>query len=114
MNYFRFYCKVESKQDTQIIEILKIQIETLKSKKIITTIEFYRKELQERSKFLENQTVENAGGGYKDVPKENHDNSLEENELLNDNNLSEEIKTDHDDKIEQVDKKRFWSPLFGM
>ncbi|MCC3674030.1 DUF536 domain-containing protein, partial [Staphylococcus epidermidis] len=47
---------VESKSDTQIIEILKNQIDTLNSQmkkqesRHEITIEFYRKELQERSK----------------------------------------------------------------
>lgn len=55
--------KVESKSDTQIVEILKNQIDTLNEQiekqesRHETTIEFYRKELQERSKLLENQQV---------------------------------------------------------
>ena len=54
---------VESKSDTQIIEILKNQIDTLNSQmekqesRYEITIEFYRKELQERSKLLENQQI---------------------------------------------------------
>ncbi|MCC3698448.1 DUF536 domain-containing protein [Staphylococcus epidermidis] len=54
---------VESKSDTQIIEILKNQIDTLNSQmkkqesRHEITIEFYRKELQERSKLLENQQI---------------------------------------------------------
>ncbi|NGG26335.1 DUF536 domain-containing protein [Staphylococcus aureus] len=53
----------ESKSDAQIIEILKNQINTLNNQiekqesRHETTIEFYRKELQERSKLLENQQV---------------------------------------------------------
>lgn len=53
----------ESKSDTQIVEILKNQINTLNNQiekqesRHETTIEFYRKELQERSKLLENQQV---------------------------------------------------------
>ena len=43
--------KNESKYDVQIIELLE------KQKRHETTIEFYRKELQERSKLLENQQV---------------------------------------------------------
>ncbi|MCD8865296.1 DUF536 domain-containing protein [Staphylococcus arlettae] len=54
---------VESKTDAQIVEILKSQIDTLNNQiekqeiRHETTIEFYRKELQERSKLLENQQV---------------------------------------------------------
>ena len=54
---------VESKTDAQIVEILKNQINTLNNQiekqesRHETTIEFYRKELQERSKLLENQQV---------------------------------------------------------
>ncbi|OFS48526.1 replication-associated protein, partial [Staphylococcus sp. HMSC075H09] len=53
----------ESKYDVQIIELLEKQIDTLnkqlekQEKRHETTIEFYRKELQERSKLLENQQV---------------------------------------------------------
>lgn len=53
----------ESKSDAQILEILKNQINTLNNQiekqesRHETTIEFYRKELQERSKLLENQQV---------------------------------------------------------
>ncbi|WP_279727724.1 DUF536 domain-containing protein, partial [Staphylococcus aureus] len=53
----------ESKSDAQIVEILKNQIDTLNNQiekqesRHETTIEFYRKELQERSKLLENQQV---------------------------------------------------------
>jgi acetolactate synthase regulatory subunit len=55
--------KNESKYDVQIIELLEKQIDTLnkqlekQKKRHETTIEFYRKELQERSKLLENQQV---------------------------------------------------------
>ncbi|MBO1217502.1 DUF536 domain-containing protein [Staphylococcus nepalensis] len=54
---------VESKTDAQIVEILKNQIDTLNNQiekqesRHETTVEFYRKELQERSKLLENQQV---------------------------------------------------------
>ncbi|WP_210123236.1 MULTISPECIES: DUF536 domain-containing protein [unclassified Staphylococcus] len=54
---------VESKTDAQLVEILKNQIDTLNNQiekqesRHETTIEFYRKELQERSKLLENQQV---------------------------------------------------------
>lgn len=53
----------ESKSDAQIVEILKNQINTLNNQiekqesRHETTIEFYRKELQDRSKLLENQQV---------------------------------------------------------
>ncbi|HHA6059191.1 TPA: DUF536 domain-containing protein [Staphylococcus aureus] len=53
----------ESKSNAQIVEILKNQINTLNNQiekqesRHETTIEFYRKELQERSKLLENQQV---------------------------------------------------------
>ena len=55
--------KVGSQSDTQMIEILKNQIDGLnkqfenQEKSHETTIEFYRKELQERSKLLENQQI---------------------------------------------------------
>lgn len=55
--------KNEFKYDVQIIELLEKQIDTLnkqlekQEKRHETTIEFYRKELQERSKLLENQQV---------------------------------------------------------
>ncbi|MDS3852926.1 DUF536 domain-containing protein [Staphylococcus hominis] len=55
--------KKESKHDVQIIELLEKQIDTLnkqlekQEKRHEVTIEFYRKELQERSKLLENQQV---------------------------------------------------------
>lgn len=54
---------VKAKSDTQIIEILKNQIDTLNSQiekqesRHEATINFYRKELQERSKLLENQQI---------------------------------------------------------
>lgn len=54
---------VKTKSDSQIIEILKNQIDTLNSQiekqenRHETTINFYRKELQERSKLLENQQI---------------------------------------------------------
>ena len=169
---------VESKSDTQIIEILKNQIDTLNSQmkkqesRHEITIEFYRKELQERSKLLENQqilalesnkkiqklenqleeerqlnysfypstndrenvnaqeakfteevknvnqqyenqTAEDVGDRNKEVPEENNDSNLEEDELLKNTTASEETKNDHDDKVEQPPKKGFWSRLFG-
>ena len=160
---------VESKSDTQIIEILKNQIDTLNSQmkkqesRHEITIEFYRKELQDRSKLLENQqilalesnkkiqklenqleeerqlnysfypstndrenvnaqeakfteevknvnqqyenqTAEDVGDRNKEVPEENNDSNLEEDELLKNNTASEETKNDHDDKVEQPPK----------
>ena len=53
----------ESKHNVQIIELLEKQIDTLnkqlekQEKRHEVTVEFYRKELQERSKLLENQQV---------------------------------------------------------
>ena len=53
----------ESKHSVQIIELLEKQIDTLnkqlekQEKRHEVTVEFYRKELQERSKLLENQQV---------------------------------------------------------
>ncbi|QRA18046.1 DUF536 domain-containing protein [Staphylococcus shinii] len=61
----------------------------------------------------ENQTAEDVEERNKEVPEENNDNSLEEDELLKDNNPSEETNNDHDDKVEQAPKKGFWSRLFG-
>ncbi|MBX5317034.1 MULTISPECIES: DUF536 domain-containing protein [Staphylococcus] len=55
--------KDESKYDVQIIELLEKQIDTLnkqlekQERRHEVTIEFYRKELQERSKLLENQQI---------------------------------------------------------
>ncbi|PTE90635.1 DUF536 domain-containing protein, partial [Staphylococcus equorum] len=61
----------------------------------------------------ENQTAEDVGERNKEVPQENNDNSLEEDELFKDNNPSEETNNDPDDKVEQASKKGFWSRLFG-
>lgn len=61
----------------------------------------------------ENQTAEDVGERNKEVPEENNDNSLEEDELFKDNNPSEETNNDPDDKVEQASKKGFWSRLFG-
>ena len=55
--------KIESQYDIQIIELLEKQIDTLnkqlekQERRHEVTIEFYRKELQERSKLLENQQI---------------------------------------------------------
>lgn len=61
----------------------------------------------------ENQTAEDVGERNKEVPEENNDNRLEEDELFKDNNPSEETNNDPDDKVEQASKKGFWSRLFG-
>lgn len=77
---------VEFKSDTQIVEILKNQIDTLNDQiekqesRHETTIEFYRKELQERSKLLENQQVL-ALESNKKIQK--LENQLEEERQLN-------------------------------
>ncbi len=77
---------VESKTDVQIVEILKNQIDTLNNQiekqesRHETTIEFYRKELQERSKLLENQQVL-ALESNKKIQK--LENQLEEERQLN-------------------------------
>lgn len=77
---------VESKSDTQIVGILKNQIDTLNDQiekqesRHETTIEFYRKELQERSKLLENQQVL-ALESNKKIQK--LENQLEEERQLN-------------------------------
>ncbi|OEK12610.1 DUF536 domain-containing protein [Staphylococcus saprophyticus] len=77
---------VESKTDAQIMEILKNQIDTLNNQiekqesRHETTIEFYRKELQERSKLLENQQVL-ALESNKKIQK--LENQLEEERKLN-------------------------------
>ena len=76
----------ESKSDAQIVEILKNQIDTLNNQiekqesRHGTTIEFYRKELQERSKLLENQQVL-ALESNKKIQK--LENQLEEERQLN-------------------------------
>ncbi|PNZ68615.1 DUF536 domain-containing protein [Staphylococcus saprophyticus] len=61
----------------------------------------------------ENQTAEDVGERNKEVPEENNDNSLEEDELFKDNNPSEETNNDPDNKVKQASKKGFWSRLFG-
>ncbi len=77
---------VESKSNAQIVEILKKQIDTLNDQierqesRHETTIEFYRKELQERSKLLENQQVL-ALESNKKIQK--LENQLEEERPLN-------------------------------
>ncbi|MCG1174131.1 DUF536 domain-containing protein [Staphylococcus epidermidis] len=77
---------IKSKSYTQIIEILKKQIDTLNEQiekqesRHETTIEFYRKELQERSKLLENQQIL-ALESNKKIQK--LENQLEEERQLN-------------------------------
>ncbi|HDT6608271.1 TPA: DUF536 domain-containing protein [Staphylococcus aureus] len=77
---------VESKSNAQIVEILKKQIDTLNDQierqesRHETTVEFYRKELQERSKLLENQQVL-ALESNKKIQK--LENQLEEERQLN-------------------------------
>ena len=76
----------ESKHGVQIIELLEKQIDTLnkqlekQEKRHEVTIEFYRKELQERSKLLENQQVL-ALESNKKIQK--LENQLEEERQLN-------------------------------
>lgn len=77
---------VESENDAHIIEILKHQIDTLnrqiekQESRHETTLEFYRKELQERSKLLENQQIL-ALESNKKIQK--LENQLEEERHLN-------------------------------
>jgi acetolactate synthase regulatory subunit len=77
--------KNESKYDVQIIELLEKQIDTLnkqlekQEKRHETTIEFYRKELQERSKLLENQQVL----ALESTKKQRLESELEEERQLN-------------------------------
>ena len=62
----------------------------------------------------ENQTAaEDIEDRNKEMPEESNDNSLEEDELLKDNNPIEEPKNDTDDKVEKSPKKGFWSRIFG-
>mgnify|MGYP002651210685 CR=1 FL=1 len=76
----------EFQSDTQLVEILKNQIDILNDQiakqesRHETTIEFYRKELQERSKLLENQQVL-ALESNKKIQK--LENQLEEERQLN-------------------------------
>jgi acetolactate synthase regulatory subunit len=76
-----------SKYDVQIIELLEKQIDTLnkqlekQEKRHETTIEFYRKELQERSKLLENQQVLALESNKKKIQR--LESELEEERQLN-------------------------------
>ena len=167
----------ESKHNVQIIELLEKQIDTLnkqlekQEKRHEVTVEFYRKELQERSKLLENQQVlalesnkkiqklesqleeerqlnysfdtatnnrqninpqeatfteepQNANQqqkksqptevNHKNMAKEKKDDSINEDELTNEDKFVEETKSDPDDNREvEPPKKGFWSRLFG-
>ncbi|MFQ3839996.1 MULTISPECIES: DUF536 domain-containing protein [Staphylococcus] len=167
---------VESKSDTQIVEILKNQIDTLNDQiekqesRHETTIEFYRKELQERSKLLENQQVLALESNKKiqklenqleeerqlnysfdtsindrknvnvqestfteeskdinqqqndeqptevqhdDIAEEKKEDNTNEEVLAKDDEPSEEIESETEDRGEQPPKKGFWSRLFG-
>ena len=73
----------------------------------------FTEEVKNVNQQYENQTAEDVRERNKEVPEENNDNSLEEDELLKDNNPSEETNNDPDDKVEQAPKKGFWSRLFG-
>ncbi|COT21790.1 DUF536 domain-containing protein [Streptococcus pneumoniae] len=73
----------------------------------------FTEEVKNVNQQYENQTAEDVGDRNKEVSEESKKKGLEEDELLKDNNPSEEIKTDHDDKVEQPPKKGFWSRLFG-
>ena len=73
----------------------------------------FAEEVKNVNQQYENQTAEDVGDRNKEVPEENNDSNLEEDELLKNNTASEETKNDHDDKVEQPPKKGFWSRLFG-
>ena len=73
----------------------------------------FTEEVKNVNQQYENQTAEDVGDRNKEVPEENNDSNLEEDELLKNNTASEETKNDHDDKVEQPPKKGFWSRLFG-
>ncbi|HCY7045338.1 TPA: DUF536 domain-containing protein [Staphylococcus aureus] len=74
----------------------------------------FTEEVKSVNQQQENQTVtKDIEDKNKEMPEESNDNSLEENELLKDNNPSEETNNDPDDKVEKTPKKGFWSRLFG-
>lgn len=141
--------KNESQYDIQIIELLEKQIDTLnkqlekQERRHEVTIEFYRKELQERSKLLENQQILALESNKKIQRLESE---LEEERQLNysankrqdievqetmdntdsikvDSDNQEEKKvskfsdeskdTNEDIRNENHSKKSFWSRLFG-
>jgi acetolactate synthase regulatory subunit len=117
--------KNESKYDVQIIELLEKQIDTLnkqlekQEKRHETTIEFYRKELQERSKLLENQQVLALESNKKIQSLESE---LEEERQLNYSaNKRQDIEVQetmenmdsiNNDSDSQKEKK--WFPILGM
>lgn len=49
----------------------------------------------------------------KDILEENKNESIKEDELLKDVKLTEELKSDPNDREEEPPKKGFWSRLFG-
>src|SRR5699024_9583099 len=57
----------------------------------------FTEEVRNVNQQYENQTAEDVGDRNKEVPEENNDSNLEEDELLKNNNASEETKNDHDD-----------------
>lgn len=71
-------------------------------------------EIKNVSQQHENQTTEDIENRNREVPEESKKKDLEEDELMNHKNLSEEINTNnYDDKVEQPPKKGFWRRLFG-
>ncbi|MGC7674724.1 DUF536 domain-containing protein [Staphylococcus epidermidis] len=73
----------------------------------------FTEEVKNVSQQHKNQTTEDIIDRNKEIPEEVEKKNLEEDKLLKDTNPSEELKTDHDDKVEQLPKKGFWSRLFG-
>ena len=73
----------------------------------------FTEEVKNVNQQYENQTAEDVGDRNKEVPEESNDSNLEEDELLKNNNASEETKNDHGVKVEQPPKKGFWRRLFG-
>lgn len=73
----------------------------------------FTEEVKNVNQQYENQTAEDVGDRNKEVPEESNDSNLEEDELLKNNNASEETKNNHGVKVEQPPKKGFWSRLFG-
>ena len=70
-----------------------------------------KEQINTLNRLLENQQIL-ALESNKKIQK--LENQLEEDELMSDNNLSEEINTNnYDDKVEQPPKKGFWRRLFG-
>ncbi|BEJ47337.1 hypothetical protein KSE1242_23250 (plasmid) [Staphylococcus epidermidis] len=74
----------------------------------------FTEEVKNVSQQHENQTTEDIENRNREVPEEGKKKDLEEDELMNDNNLSAEIKTNnYDEKVKKPPKKGFWSRLFG-